>query len=54
MISVISCSSDDNECPDIITISSQEDLELAERCGLSPAEPLGEVWVSENYQFDKE
>ena len=46
----LSCSSDDNDnCPDIIEIVTQEDLELAERCGLSPAEPLGKVWISENY-----
>ncbi|WP_271729818.1 hypothetical protein [Aquimarina algiphila] len=37
-----SCKSDDdNNCPDIIEIVTEEDLELAERCGLDPAPPLG-------------
>lgn len=37
-----SCKSDDdNNCPDIIEIVTDEDLELAERCGLDPAPPLG-------------
>ena len=46
-----SCKSDDdNNCPDIITIVTEEDLELAENCGLSPAGPLGKFWVSDNYK----
>lgn len=45
-----SCKSDDNNCPDIIPIVTEEDLELAERCGLSPAGPLGKYWVSNNYR----
>ncbi|WP_299214689.1 hypothetical protein [uncultured Aquimarina sp.] len=41
-----SCKSDDdNNCPDIIEIVTEEDLELAERCGLEPAGPLGKYWV---------
>ena len=39
---LVSCSSDDaNDCPETIVIETQEDLELAERCGLTPADPLG-------------
>ena len=53
-VNFFSCSSDDNDCPDTITIVSQEDLELAERCGLAPAEPLGDVWVSKGYDPDEE
>ena len=46
-----SCKSDDdNSCPDVITIVTEEDLELAERCGLSPAGPLGKYWVSDSYR----
>ncbi|WP_378182570.1 hypothetical protein [Aquimarina sp. SS2-1] len=46
-----SCESDDdNNCPDIIEIVTEEDLELAERCGLDPAPPLGKYWVSKNYK----
>ena len=56
MISIVSLlcsceSDDDNSCPDIIPIVTQEDLELAERCGLEPAGPLGKYWVSENYKL---
>ncbi len=53
-LSVLSCSSDDNgdNCPDIIEIVTQEDLELAERCGLDPAPPLGKYWVSEIYKIE--
>ncbi len=48
---LLSCKSDDdNDCPDIIEIVTEEDLELAERCGLEPAPPLGKYWVSENYK----
>ena len=43
-----SCSSDDNDCPDRIEITTQEDLELAERCGLEPAEPVGNIWVAKD------
>jgi len=46
-----SCSSDDNDCPDSITvdINDPESIAQAEACGLSPAEPLGTLWVSDNY-----
>jgi len=51
-LSVLSCSSDDDDdCPEIIEIVTQEDLELAERCGLEPAGPLGKYWVSNNYKI---
>lgn len=51
IILVSSCKSDDdNNCPDTIPIVTQEDLELAERCGLAPAGPLGKYWVSKNYK----
>ena len=45
------CSSDDNDCPDmiIINLDDPESIKKAEDCGLSPAEPLGTVWVSDNY-----
>ena len=46
-----SCSSDDNDCPDsiIVDINDPESIAQAEACGLSPAEPLGTLWVSYNY-----
>lgn len=46
-----SCSSDDNDCPDsiIVDINDPESIAQAEACGLSPAEPLGTLWVSDNY-----
>ena len=49
---IFNCSSDDNDCPDIITINldDPESIRQAEECGLSPAEPLGNIWVSENYK----
>ncbi|NAS30329.1 hypothetical protein GTQ40_05050 [Flavobacteriaceae bacterium R38] len=45
-----SCSSDDT-CPDmiIVNIDDPESIAQAEACGLSPAEPLGTIWVSEDY-----
>lgn len=45
---IISCSSDDNDCPEelIVDINDPESLARAEECGLSPAGPLGEsTWV---------
>ncbi len=45
------CSSDDTDCPDsiVIDIDDPESIARAEACGLSPAEPLGTLWVSDNY-----
>ena len=53
-IFTINCSSDDNDCPDTMTvdIDDPESLRRAEECGLSPAGPLGEVWVSEKYRLN--
>ncbi len=55
-LSVLSCSSDDDgpitdDCPEIIEIVTQEDLELAERCGLTPTPPLGRYWISKDYKL---
>ena len=46
------CSSDD-DCPDIIEINlnDPESIKKAEACGLSPAEPLGIIWISEEYRL---
>ena len=48
---VFSCSSDDDDCPDsmIVDINDPDSIEQAEDCGLSPAEPLGTLWISDNY-----
>ncbi|WP_242203006.1 hypothetical protein [Aestuariivivens insulae] len=48
----LNCSSDGNDCPDIIEINlnDPESIKQAEDCGLAPAEPLGTVWVSERYR----
>lgn len=50
---IFNCSSDDNDCPDIIeiNINDPESIKRAEACGLTPAEPLGIIWVSENYRL---
>lgn len=47
---ITNCSSDDN-CPDsiIVDVNDPESLARAEACGLAPAEPLGDLWVSQNY-----
>jgi len=50
---IFSCSSDnDDDCPDtiIVDLDDPESIERAEACGLSPAEPLGNIWVSDNYR----
>ncbi len=49
---IFNCSSDDNDCPDIIEINlnDPESIKRAEACGLAPAEPLGIIWVSEGYR----
>ena len=46
-----SCSWDDNDCPDsiIVDINDPDSIAQAEACGLSPVEPLGTLWVSDNY-----
>lgn len=46
--SLFGCSPDNN-CPDsiIVDINDPESIKLAEDCGLSPAEPLGTLWVSD-------
>jgi len=48
------CSSDDNDCPDsiLVDINDPESIAHAEACGLSPAEPLGTLWVSDNYIYE--
>jgi len=48
------CSSDDNDCPDsiIVDINNPESIAQAEACGLSPAGPLGTLWVSDHYIKD--
>lgn len=45
------CSSDD--CPDsiIVDLNDPESIAQAEACGLSPAKPLGTLWVSDNYRL---
>ena len=50
-LTTFSCSSDDNDCPDsiIVDINDPDSVAQAEDCGLSPAEPLGALWVSDNY-----
>jgi hypothetical protein len=50
-ITSIGCSSDNNDCPDsiIVDINDPESIAQAEACGLRPAEPLGTLWVSDNY-----
>lgn len=50
-LTAFGCSSDDNDCPDsiIVDINDPESIAQAEACGLSPAEPLGTLWVSDNY-----
>ncbi|WP_455169034.1 hypothetical protein [Aegicerativicinus sediminis] len=50
-ILTLNCSSDDDDCPDsmVVDINDPESLAEAEKCGLSPAEPLGTLWVSDNY-----
>ncbi|MFD2724804.1 hypothetical protein [Hyunsoonleella rubra] len=47
------CSSDDNNCPDVIIvdINDPESIKRAEDCGLAPAEPVGTIWVSENHRI---
>ncbi|WP_117883478.1 hypothetical protein [Aureibaculum luteum] len=49
----LNCSSDDNNCPDHMTvdIDDPESMRRAEERGLSPAGPLGELWVSESYRL---
>lgn len=49
-----SCTSDDNDCSDsiIVNINDPESIAQAEACGLSPAGPLGTLWVSDNYMND--
>lgn len=51
IFTTFSCSSDDDNCPDsiIVDINDPESMAQAEACGLSPAEPLGTLWVSESY-----
>jgi len=51
MFTIFNCSSDDNDCPDsiIVDINDPDSIAQAEACGLSPAEPLGTLWVSDNY-----
>lgn len=51
---IFNCSSDDNDCPDIIEINlnDPESIKRAEACGLAPAEPLGTIWVSEDYRLN--
>ncbi|MDX1829040.1 MAG: hypothetical protein R3342_05785 [Lutibacter sp.] len=53
-VSFYNCSKDDNDCPDsiIINLDDPESIKRAEECGLSPAEPLGDVWVSEKYRLE--
>ena len=48
---VYGCSSDDEDCPDSIIVDANDpdSIAQAEACGLSPAEPLGTLWVSDNY-----
>lgn len=46
---VYNCSSDDNDCPDSIIVDINDPNSIAQACGLSPAEPLGTLWVSDNY-----
>jgi len=50
---IFNCSSDNDNCPDIIEINldDPESIKRAEECGLAPAEPLGTIWVSENYRL---
>lgn len=51
---LFNCSPDEkNDCPDIIEIdiNDPESIKQAEKCGLSPAEPLGTIWVSESYRL---
>ena len=47
----LNCTSDDNDCPDSmeVDINNPESIAQAEACGLSPAGPLGTLWVSDNY-----
>lgn len=48
---VFNCSSDDHDCPDsiLVDINDPDSIAQAEACGLKPAEPLGTLWVSDNY-----
>jgi hypothetical protein len=48
---VYSCSSDDDDCPDsiIVDVNDPDSIAQAEACGLSPAQPLGTLWVSDTY-----
>ncbi len=51
IVSMTNCSNDDDDCPDeiIVNINDPESLERAEKCSLSPAEPIGEsLWL---YKF---
>ncbi|MEM8928128.1 MAG: hypothetical protein AAGC45_07985 [Bacteroidota bacterium] len=48
IITLWSCSDDDDDCPDSleVNINDPASLERAEECGLSPAVPIGEsVWL---------
>ena len=49
------CSPDEKDCPDIIEIdiNDPESIKQAEKCGLSPVEPLGTIWVSESYRLSE-
>ncbi|MGM5471172.1 hypothetical protein ACS386_12910 [Flavobacteriaceae bacterium LMO-SS05] len=50
----LNCTTDD-DCPDTITVDINDPASIAraEACGLSPAGPLGNLWVSDSYRYQQ-
>jgi hypothetical protein len=51
LLVLVNCS-DDNNCSEIMEVdyNDPESLRRAQDCGLVPAEPLGTIWVSQDYK----